>query len=186
MTTATTFKPFLNRIFSNPTRYFIKSKLNQTGQNSTKSPASARPKFQIPDRLKPNKSIHPLAKPRSHSTPHPTPTTMSPKKDAGLSPPVAAPPPLSLAGVPVLTGSLRPAECADLLGLVAGVKRPLEDVVADFLARIQPERRLRFGAAINFVLKVTRPSLDWIPPLAPARPRRLLDASWFEASARSA
>nr|AAX95876.1 hypothetical protein LOC_Os11g13690 [Oryza sativa Japonica Group] len=78
---------------------------------------------------------------------------MSPKKDAGLSPPVAAPPPLSLAGVPVLTGSLRPAECADLLGLVAGVKRPLEDVVADFLARIQPERRLRFGAAINFVLK---------------------------------
>ncbi|EEE51899.1 hypothetical protein OsJ_33489 [Oryza sativa Japonica Group] len=78
---------------------------------------------------------------------------MSPKKDAGLSPPVAAPPPLSLAGVPVLTGSLRPAECADLLGLVAGVKRPLEDVVADFLARIQPERRFRFGAAINFVLK---------------------------------
>ncbi|KAF0895192.1 hypothetical protein E2562_008532 [Oryza meyeriana var. granulata] len=72
---------------------------------------------------------------------------MSPEKDAGLPPPREPP------GVPVLTGSMRPDECADLLSLVSGVKRPLEDVVADFLTRIPPERRLRFGAAINFVLK---------------------------------
>uniref|UniRef100_A0A0D9XQP3 Uncharacterized protein n=1 Tax=Leersia perrieri TaxID=77586 RepID=A0A0D9XQP3_9ORYZ len=88
---------------------------------------------------------------------------MSPTKDAGLSPPAAeappaaapapAPAPFTFPPVPVLTGSIKPTECADLLSLVAGVKRPLEDVVADFLARVPAERRIRFGAAISFVLK---------------------------------
>ncbi|KAL5205040.1 hypothetical protein ABZP36_009911 [Zizania latifolia] len=77
---------------------------------------------------------------------------MSASNDAGLSPPAPAAPPQGRPSVPVLTGTLRPNECADLLNLVSGTKRPLEDVVADFLARIAPERRLRFGAAVNFII----------------------------------
>ncbi|VAI02902.1 unnamed protein product [Triticum turgidum subsp. durum] len=79
---------------------------------------------------------------------------MSPRKDAGPSP-AAAP-----ATAPALTPSpfmpmcqMRRDECADLLKLISGVSRPLEDVVADFLARVPPERRLRFGSAIKFLLE---------------------------------
>jgi len=50
-------------------------------------------------------------------------------------------------------GAMRGGECADLLALVAAVTRPLEDAVADFRARIAPERRLRFGSAVSFVLE---------------------------------
>ncbi|PUZ44210.1 hypothetical protein GQ55_8G071800 [Panicum hallii var. hallii] len=50
-------------------------------------------------------------------------------------------------------GALRGGECADLLALVAAVTRPLEDAVADFRARVAPERRLRFGSAVSFVLE---------------------------------
>jgi hypothetical protein len=51
-------------------------------------------------------------------------------------------------------GALRGEECADLLALVSAVSRPLEDAVADFLARVPPERRPRFGNAVSFVLEV--------------------------------
>ncbi|EES09568.1 CCR4-NOT transcription complex subunit 11 isoform X2 [Sorghum bicolor] len=84
---------------------------------------------------------------------------MSDKKDdeAGTSPPApprvaaaaAAPKPSTYAPM----GALRGEECADLLALVAAVSRPLEDAVADFLARVAPERRLRFGNAVRFVLE---------------------------------
>ncbi|RLM58389.1 CCR4-NOT transcription complex subunit 11-like [Panicum miliaceum] len=50
-------------------------------------------------------------------------------------------------------GALRGGECADLLALVAAVTRPLEDAVADFRTRVAPERRLRFGSAVSFVLE---------------------------------
>jgi hypothetical protein len=53
-------------------------------------------------------------------------------------------------------GQMRQDECTDLLKLLSGVSRPLEDVVADFLARVPQERRLRFGCAIRFVLEVSR------------------------------
>jgi hypothetical protein len=89
---------------------------------------------------------------------------MSPNEDdaGGASPPPpsaaadAAPVP---AAVPkpstyVPMGALRGGECADLLALVAAVTRPLEDAVADFRARVAPERRLRFGSAVSFVLEV--------------------------------
>ncbi|KAL6660775.1 hypothetical protein ACP70R_001810 [Stipagrostis hirtigluma subsp. patula] len=82
-------------------------------------------------------------------------SAMSPTKDgaaAGPSPP--APP--SVAAKPTAyapMGGLRADECSDLLGLVSAVSRPLEDAVADFLARVPPERRLRFGSALGFVLE---------------------------------
>ncbi|CAM0874931.1 unnamed protein product [Alopecurus aequalis] len=79
---------------------------------------------------------------------------MSPKQDAGSSPPAApaaAPAPNLSPFVPM--GQMRRDECTDLLKLVSGVSHPLEDVVADFLARVPPERRLRFGCAIKFVLE---------------------------------
>ncbi|CAN6374859.1 unnamed protein product [Urochloa humidicola] len=50
-------------------------------------------------------------------------------------------------------GRLRGGECADLLALVSAVSLPLEDAVADFRARVAPERRLRFGSAVSFVLE---------------------------------
>ena len=86
---------------------------------------------------------------------------MSVKKDdeAGTSPPApprvavaaaAAPKPSTYAPM----GALRGEECADLLALVSAVSRPLEDAVADFLARVPPERRPRFGNAVSFVLEV--------------------------------
>ncbi|XP_066337770.1 uncharacterized protein [Miscanthus floridulus] len=87
---------------------------------------------------------------------------MSDKKDdeAGTSPPApprvavavaasAAPKPSTYAPM----GALRGEECADLLALVSAVSRPLEDAVADFLARVPPERRPRFGDAVSFVLE---------------------------------
>uniref|UniRef100_A0ACD6A4W4 Uncharacterized protein n=1 Tax=Avena sativa TaxID=4498 RepID=A0ACD6A4W4_AVESA len=79
---------------------------------------------------------------------------MSPKQDAGSSPP----PPPATAPVPnpspfMPIGQMRLDECTDLLKLLSGVSRPLEDVVADFLARVPPERRFRFGCAIKFVLE---------------------------------
>ncbi|KAM0909568.1 hypothetical protein ACQ4PT_014732 [Festuca glaucescens] len=79
---------------------------------------------------------------------------MSPKQDAGSSPPAApatAPAPNPSSFMPM--GQMRRDECTDLLKLLSGVSRPLEDVVADFLARVPPERRLRFGCAIKFVLE---------------------------------
>jgi hypothetical protein len=60
-------------------------------------------------------------------------------------------------------GALQSGECADLLGLVSGVWRPLEDAVSEFLARVPPERRLRFGSALSFVLEVR----VLFPPLTP-------------------
>ncbi|CAL4994302.1 unnamed protein product [Urochloa decumbens] len=78
----------------------------------------------------------------------------------GASPPpppptVAAPapakPPKPAAYVPM--GPLRGGECADLLALVSAVGSPLEDSVADFRARVAPERRLRFGSAVSFVIE---------------------------------
>ncbi|PNT63842.1 hypothetical protein BRADI_4g21680v3 [Brachypodium distachyon] len=83
---------------------------------------------------------------------------MSPKKDAGPSlsaAPASAPAP-AVAPKPsafMPMGQMRRDECFDLLKLLSGVSRPLEDVVADFLARVPPERRLRFGSAIAFVLE---------------------------------
>ncbi|XP_062197258.1 uncharacterized protein LOC133900137 isoform X2 [Phragmites australis] len=76
---------------------------------------------------------------------------MSHEKDdaAGPSPAAAAKPAAPYAPM----GGLRADECSDLLGLVSGVSRPLEDAVADFLARVPPERRLRFGSAVSFVLE---------------------------------
>jgi hypothetical protein len=50
--------------------------------------------------------------------------------------------------------------------LVSGVSCPLEDAVSEFLARVPPERRLRFGSALSFVLEVR----GLFPPLTP-RPR---------------
>lgn len=83
---------------------------------------------------------------------------MSDKKDDedGTSPPT---PPRAAAAAPKLStyapmGPLRGDECANLLVLVAAVSRPLEDAVADFLARVPPERRLRFGSAVSYVLEV--------------------------------
>ena len=86
---------------------------------------------------------------------------MSDKDDeagTGTSPPApprvlasaAAPKPSTYAPM----GALRGEECADLLALVSAVSRPLEDAVADFLARVPPERRPRFGNAVSFVLEV--------------------------------
>ncbi|WVZ53311.1 hypothetical protein U9M48_004276 [Paspalum notatum var. saurae] len=76
---------------------------------------------------------------------------------------VASPPSPSPSPSPVPTvakpatyapiGALRAQECADLLALVSAVSRPLGDAVADFLARVPPERRLRFGSAVSFVLE---------------------------------
>ncbi|AQK49287.1 Retrovirus-related Pol polyprotein LINE-1 [Zea mays] len=83
---------------------------------------------------------------------------MSDKKDveAGTSPPaaprVAAAAPKPSTYVPMF--ALRGEECANLLALVSAVSRPLEDAVVDFLARVPPERRFRFGSAISFVLEV--------------------------------
>ncbi|XP_062183064.1 uncharacterized protein LOC133887141 [Phragmites australis] len=76
---------------------------------------------------------------------------MSHNKDdaAGLSAPATAAKTSRLAPM----GVLRADECADLLRLVSGVSRPLEDAVADFLTRVPPERRLRFGSAVSFVLE---------------------------------
>ncbi|EMS67447.1 hypothetical protein TRIUR3_16879 [Triticum urartu] len=65
---------------------------------------------------------------------------MSPRKDAGPSPAAAPPTPPALTALP----------------FHASVSRPLEDVVADFLARVPPERRLRFGSAIKFLLEASR------------------------------
>uniref|UniRef100_A0A0A9DEU7 Uncharacterized protein n=1 Tax=Arundo donax TaxID=35708 RepID=A0A0A9DEU7_ARUDO len=81
---------------------------------------------------------------------------MSHSKDdaAGTSPP--APAAAAAAAKPVRyapMGGMRSEECADLLGLVSGVTRPLEDAVVDFLARVPPERRFRFGSALSFVLE---------------------------------
>uniref|UniRef100_A0A804NKR7 CCR4-NOT transcription complex subunit 11 n=1 Tax=Zea mays TaxID=4577 RepID=A0A804NKR7_MAIZE len=82
---------------------------------------------------------------------------MSDKKDveAGTSPPaaprVAAAAPKPSTYVPMF--ALRGEECANLLALVSAVSRPLEDAVVDFLARVPPERRFRFGSAISFVLE---------------------------------
>jgi len=76
----------------------------------------------------------------------------------GASPPPPAAPIPAAAPKPstyVPMGALRGGECADLLALVAAVTRPLEDAVADFRARIAPERRLRFGSAVSFVLEVS-------------------------------
>lgn len=92
---------------------------------------------------------------------------MSDKKDdeAGTSPPApprvaaAAPKPSTYAPM----GALRGEECANLLALVSAVSRPLEDAVADFLARVPPERRLRFGSAVSFVLEVRGSS--WLETL---------------------
>ena len=76
----------------------------------------------------------------------------------GASPPPPAAPIPAAAPKPstyVPMGALRGGECADLLALVAAVTRPLEDAVADFRARVAPERRLRFGSAVSFVLEVS-------------------------------
>ena len=87
---------------------------------------------------------------------------MSDKKDdeAGTSPP--APPRVAVAAAAAAPkpstyapmGALRGEECADLLALVSAVSRPLEDAVADFLARVPRECRPRFGNAVSFVLEV--------------------------------
>ncbi|CAO2152469.1 unnamed protein product [Urochloa humidicola] len=77
----------------------------------------------------------------------------------GASPP--PPPPATAAALAkspkpasyVPVGRLRGGECADLLALVSAVSLPLEDAVADFRARVAPERRLRFGSAVSFVLE---------------------------------
>ena len=86
---------------------------------------------------------------------------MSDKDDeAGTGTSPSAPPRvLAAAAVPKPStyapmGALRGEECADLLALVSAVSRPLEDAVADFLARVPPERRPRFGNAVSFVLEV--------------------------------
>ena len=105
----------------------------------------------VKNRISPIATIKPI---RPFAKPSPLPPdspTMSPKQDAGSSPP-AAPAPNHSSFTPM--GQMRLDECADLLKLVSGVSRPLEDVVADFLARVPPERRLRFGCAIKFVLEV--------------------------------
>ncbi|RCV37689.1 hypothetical protein SETIT_8G082900v2 [Setaria italica] len=76
--------------------------------------------------------------------------------DAGGASPPPPPPVPAAAPKPsayVTVGALRGGECADLLALVSAVSRPLEDAVADFRARIAPERRLRFGSAVTFVLE---------------------------------
>nr|CAB3489577.1 unnamed protein product [Digitaria exilis] len=79
---------------------------------------------------------------------------------AGASPPpppAAAPAPASARQKPIAyapMGVLRGGECGDLLALVSAVARPLEEAVAGFRARISPERRLRFGSAVSFVLEV--------------------------------
>ncbi|KAJ1275222.1 hypothetical protein BS78_05G120000 [Paspalum vaginatum] len=87
---------------------------------------------------------------------------MSLTKDdaAGTSPPspspVPVPVPVPAAAKPATyapIGALRAEECADLLALVSAVSRPLGDAVADFLARVPPERRLRFCSAVSFVLE---------------------------------
>ncbi|OEL25186.1 CCR4-NOT transcription complex subunit 11 [Dichanthelium oligosanthes] len=83
---------------------------------------------------------------------------------AGTSPP--PPPPAGPAPAPAPSkasarkpttyapmGALRGGECADLLALVSAVSRPLEEAVAGFRARVAPERRLRFGSAVSFVLE---------------------------------
>ncbi|KAF8711425.1 hypothetical protein HU200_029457 [Digitaria exilis] len=78
---------------------------------------------------------------------------------AGASPPpppAAAPAPASARQKPIAyapMGVLRGGECGDLLALVSAVARPLEEAVAGFRARISPERRLRFGSAVSFVLE---------------------------------
>ncbi|KAL6868125.1 hypothetical protein ACP4OV_014970 [Aristida adscensionis] len=63
-------------------------------------------------------------------------------------------PPASKPGAYVPMGALRSTECSDLLALVSAVSCPLEDAVADFLTRVPPERHLRFGFAVTFVLEV--------------------------------
>ncbi|TVU25961.1 hypothetical protein EJB05_28494 [Eragrostis curvula] len=82
---------------------------------------------------------------------------MSPSTGDAVGPSPAATPALAAVTNPASPyapmGGLRADECADLLGLVSGVSRPLEDAVADFLARVSPERRLRFGSAVSFVLE---------------------------------
>nr|ACN25727.1 unknown [Zea mays] len=84
---------------------------------------------------------------------------MSDKKDdeAGTSTPsvaaAAAPAPAPRPSTYAPMGALRDEECANLLALVSTVSRPLEDAVADFLARVPPDRRLRFGTSISFVLE---------------------------------
>ncbi|KAL6868126.1 hypothetical protein ACP4OV_014971 [Aristida adscensionis] len=50
-------------------------------------------------------------------------------------------------------GALRSAECSDLLTLVSTISCPLEDAVANFLARVPLERRLRFGSTVSFVIE---------------------------------
>lgn len=89
-------------------------------------------------------------------------TPMSDKKDdeAGTSTPsvaaaaAPAPAPAPRPSTYAPMGALRDEECANLLALVSTVSRPLEDAVADFLARVPPDRRLRFGTSISFVLEV--------------------------------
>ncbi|CAN6362680.1 unnamed protein product [Urochloa humidicola] len=74
----------------------------------------------------------------------------SPAAAAAAAPaPAKAPKPASY--VPM--GPLRGGECADLLALVSAVGSPLEYAVADFRACVAPERRLRFGSAVSFVLE---------------------------------
>jgi hypothetical protein len=95
----------------------------------------------------------------------------------GASPPPPPPPPAANPVTAAATkpstyapmGALRGGECADLLALVSAVSRPLEDAVADFRARIAPERRLRFGSAVSFVLEVRAFSRS-PPPSPPPMP----------------
>ncbi|CAO2141305.1 unnamed protein product [Urochloa humidicola] len=75
--------------------------------------------------------------------------TSPPPAAAAAPAPAKSPKPASY--VPM--GPLRGGECADLLALVSAVALPLEDAVADFRARVAPERRLRFGSAVSFVLE---------------------------------